>query len=143
MITNYFDENFLDKVEEYTGNPLNHKEDLKRIVDIVEENKEGEEFNDLVFTAKYICGLIRVLSNTSSIPEVTSQEQIKSDLNENINKGAGMIKEIISFGTDEQQDYFENTYLSLTAQNFSNLSKLFSDLEAVKKYLNYQKRLSE
>jgi hypothetical protein len=53
-----------------------------------------------------------------------------------------MLKEIISYTTNEQQDYFEQTYLSLTAQNFSNLTKLFSDLEAVKKYLNYQKRLS-
>ena len=86
---------------------------------------------------------MRVLNNSSAISEVTSFEQIKTDLNENINKEVGMLKEIISFTADEQRDYFEKTFLSLTAQNFSNLSELFSDLEAVKKYLNYQKRLSE
>ena len=139
----YFDENFLNKVEEYTSNPLNCKKDLKTIIEIVSESDLDKQFNDLVFTSKYICGLMRVLNNASAIPEVTSQEQIKSDLNENIKKVVGMLKEIISYTTNEQQDYFEQTYLSLTAQNFSNLTKLFSDLETVKKYLNYQKRLSE
>ena len=143
MITNYFDENFLNKVEEYTSNPLNFKEDLKSIIEIVNESEQDIQFNDLVFIAKYVRGLMRVLNNASAIPEVTSQERIKSDLNENIKKGVTMLKEIISYTTNEQQDYFEQTYLSLTAQNFSNLTKLFSDLEAVKKYLNYQKRLSE
>jgi len=140
---NFYDENFLNEVEEYTGNPLNKKEDLKKIIGFVKEGKNEKEFNDLVFTAKYVCGLMRVINNASAIPEVTSLEQIKSDLNENIKKGVGMLKEIISFSADDQRDYFENTYFSLTAQNFSNLSKLFSDLEAVKKYLNYQKRFSE
>ena len=143
MNSNYFDETFLNKVEEYTGNPLNFKKDLKTIIEIVNESDRNKQFNDLVFTAKYVCGLMRVLNSTSAIPEVTSQEKIKSDLDENIKKGVTMLKEIISYTTNEQQDYFEQTYLSLTAQNFSNLTKLFSDLEAVKKYLNYQKRLSE
>jgi hypothetical protein len=143
MNINLKDENFIKSVEEYTGRPLNQRDDVRGIIKIVMENKKEKEFSELVFTSKYICGLMRVINNASAISEVKSVDQIKFDLSENIKKGVERLKGIISFAEDGQRDYFEKTYLSLTAQNFSNLSQLFSDLEAVKKYLNYQKRLSE
>ena len=137
------DENFIVYVEEYTRKKLVHKEDLKKLISIVNQNGKEEIFHDLVFTAKYICGMMRVVKNAQAIPEVQNLDQIKVDLNENIKKGAEKLREIISSGDGVQLKYFENNYLNLTAQSFSNLSELFSDLEAIKKYLNYRKRLSE
>ena len=37
-------------------------------------------------------------------------------------------------------EYFKKNYFTLSQQNFSDLTQLFSDLESVKKYLNYLKR---
>jgi hypothetical protein len=143
MNQNLSDENFTNYVEEYTGSPLIHKEDIKKIIAIARQNGTQKILDELVFTAKYICGMMRVLKNAQNIPEVQSIEQIKIDLNENIKKGIEKLKEILSASDDTQKKYFENNYFALTAQNFNNLSQLFSDLEAVKKYLNYQKRLPE
>jgi hypothetical protein len=142
MGINLNDKNFLSSVEDYTGSLLQKKEDIKRIIELVVAEKKEEEFEKLVFTAKYICGMMRVLKNAPGIPEVSSIDNIKNDLNENMKKGIEQLKEIISFSDDNQRDYFDRTYFTLTQQNFNNLSQLFSDLESVKKYMNHLKRQS-
>jgi hypothetical protein len=142
MGINLNDKNFLSSVEDYTGSLLQKKEDIKRIIELVVAEKKEEEFEKLVFTAKYICGMMRVVKNAPGIPEVSSIDNIKNDLNENMKKGIEQLKEIISFSDDNQRDYFDRTYFTLTQQNFNNLSQLFSDLESVKKYMNHLKRQS-
>jgi len=139
---NLSDNYFLTKVEAYTSNPLQRKDDLKKTIDVSISNGKEEEFEKLTFTAKYICGMMRVLKNAPGIPDVTSIDHIENDLNENMKKGIELLKEIISFSDDSNREYFDRTYFTLTAQNFANLSQLFSDLESVKKYINHLKRLS-
>lgn len=142
MNNNLGDANFIESVETYTGNPLNRKEDIKSLIRIVTECTKEEEFEELTFTSKYVCGLVRIVKSYQSVPEVTSVEHIEKDLTENIKKGMEVINEIISSGDEERKSYFKKTYLSLTKESFSNLHQIFSDLEAVKKYLNYLKRLN-
>lgn len=139
---NLDDKNFLTGVEDYTGIVLLRKDDIHRLIEVVVVEDKEEEFEQLTFTAKYVCGMMRVVKNAPGIPEVSSIDQIKSDLNENINKGIEQLKEIIASGNEDEKDYFEKTYFTLTKQNFNNLTQLFSDLESVKKYINYLKRLT-
>lgn len=139
---NLDDKNFLKGVEDYTGSVLLRKDDIHRLIEVVVAEKKEEEFEKLSFTAKYICGMMRVVKNAPGIPEVSSINQIKSDLNDNIKKGIEQLKEIIASGNEDEKDYFEKTYFTLTTQNFTNLTQLFSDLESVKKYINYLKRLT-
>jgi hypothetical protein len=137
---NLSDNYFLDKVEDYTSNPLQRKDDIRKIIDVATENGKEDEFEKLTFTAKYICGMMRVLKNAPGIPEVSSTDHVKNDLNENMKKGIEQLNEIISFSDNSNQEYFDRTYFTLTPQNFANLSQLFSDLESVKKYINHLKR---
>lgn len=139
---NLFDNNFLSKVEEYTNNPLERKDDLKKIIDVVLDNSKQDEFEKLTFTAKYICGMLRVLKTAPGIPEINSVDHVKNDLNENMKKGINQLKELISLSVESDKEYFEKIYFTLSQQNITNLSQLFSDLESVKKYLNYLKRKS-
>lgn len=132
------EKDFLDKVEKFTTNPLQKREDVKKIIDAVHQNGKEEDFEKLIFTAKYISGLMRVLISAPGIPEVTSIEHVKNDLNENMKNGIEQLQEIIS--SESEREYFSKNYFTLSQKNISNLSQLFSDLESVKKYLNYLKR---
>ncbi len=142
MGINLTDKNFLTGVEEYTGSLLQKKEDIKKIIELVAAKKKEEEFEKLVFTAKYISGMMRVLKNAPGIPEVNSVDHVRKDLNENMKKGIEQLKEIISSGSESVGDYFNKMYFNLSTQNFSNITQLFSDLESVKKYMNHLKRQS-
>jgi hypothetical protein len=139
---NLDDKIFLRGVEDYTGSLLLKKDDIVKLIGVVVAEKKEEEFEKLTFTAKYICGMMRVVKNAPGIPEVSSIDHVKNDLNENMKKGIEQLKEIIAFSTGDVKDYFEKTYFTLTTQNFSNLTQLFSDLESVKKYINHLKRLT-
>ena len=142
MNNKFADVKFVDYVESFTGNPLNRKEDIKKLIQIVLEKGKEDKFEKLIFNSKYIFGLMRIMKNSTGVPAVDSIEHIKEDLNENIRKGVDQIREIITVSDVEKRDYFEKTYLSVTEQSFNNLYQLFSDLEAVKKYVNYLKRLA-
>ncbi len=142
MLINLNDTNFLEAVEDFSGSLLSKKDDVNKLITVVVAEKKEEEFEKLTFTAKYICGMLRVVKNASNIPEVSSIEHVKSDLNENMKKGVEQLKEIIAFGGESDRDYFNKTYFALTPQTFSNLTQLFSDLESVKKYFNHIKRQS-
>ncbi|MCW8809528.1 MAG: hypothetical protein OQK52_11390 [Ignavibacteriaceae bacterium] len=142
MNSKFSDEKFIENVERYTANPFFLKEDVERLIGVVAEKGKEEEFEELIFTSKYVCGLIRIVKNSTGVPEVNSIEHIKEDLNENIKKGIEQIRGIISANDGKEKDYFEKTFLTPTTQSFNNLYQLFSDLEAIKKYVNYLKRLS-
>jgi len=142
VVINLNDKNFLAGVEGYTGSLLHKKNDINKLIELVVTEKKEEEFERLTFTAKYICGMMRVVKNAPGIPEVNSIDQIKSDLNENMKKGIEQLKEIIDSSNESEKDYFEKTYFTLSTQSFGNLTQLFSDLESVKKYINHLKRLS-
>ena len=139
---NIDDKNFLKEVEDYTGSLLLKKDDIVKLIEVVVAEKKEEEFEKLTFTAKYVCGMMRVVKNAPGIPEVSSIDHVKNDLNENMKKGIEQLKEIIAFSSESEREYFDKTYFTLSTQNFTNLTKLFSDLESVKKYINYLKRLT-
>jgi hypothetical protein len=142
MNNKFADEKFIWNVENYTGNSLILKEDIERLIRIVIEKRKEEEFEKLTFTSKYVCGLMRIIKNEANVPVVNSIEHIKEDLNENIKKAIEQMKEIISGSDKENNEHFKQKYLSVTTQSFNNLYLLFADLEAVKKYINYLKRLA-
>lgn len=142
MSINLSDKNFLKGVEDYTGGLLQKKNDITRIIEMAVAKDKLELFEKLIFTAKYISGMMRVVKNAPGIPEVSSLDQIKSDLNENMKKGIEQLNEILALSCESERDYFDKTYFTLSAQNFSNLTQLFSDLESVKKYINHLKRLT-
>ena len=139
---NLAEENFLIKVEDYTSNPIQRKDDIRKIIYAVSVNGIEEQFENLIFTAKYVCGLMRVLKSAPGIPEVTGVDQVKNDLSENMKKGIEQLKKIISFSNENDQKYFDENYFTLSNQNLNNVTELFSDLESVKKYINYFKRQS-
>jgi hypothetical protein len=142
MVINLNDINFLKAVEDFTGSLLQKRDDVNKLIAVVVAEKKEEEFEKLIFTAKYICGMMRVVKNAPGIPEVSSVDKIKNDLNENMKKGIEQLKEIIASSSESEKDYFDKTYFTLTTLNFSNLTQLFSDLESVKKYINHLKRLT-
>ena len=137
---NLSDKNFLEQVEDYAANLIQHKADIKLLIDEVVKSDKFEEFERLAFTAKFISGMLRVLKSAPGIPEVDTVDHVKKDLNENMKKAVDQMKEIISSSDKKVKLHFEETYFTLTTQSFTNITGLFSDLESVKKYLNFLKR---
>jgi hypothetical protein len=131
---------FVNEVEKFSGTNLNKKAELLRIYEESIKSGKGKTFEDLVFTAKYLRGLMRVLQNSTNNPQVNSSEQIKADFSANIKKVKDQLKDIISNSDVELKKHFDENYFEMSQEGLTNLNELLVDLEWTKMYLNDQKR---
>jgi hypothetical protein len=131
--------NILNDVELFSDSLLKRKADLQIIIDESLQHDFGAEFEDLIFTGKYVQGLKRVLQKGADFQEIDNLDHVKKDLTENMEKVIGDIRGLLIHASETNKKYFEDTYLSLTPNCFQNLNDLMDDLEWIKKYLNYQK----
>jgi len=128
------------RVDEFSNFQLQKRDDLQRFFAISMEGKNYKLFEETIFTAKYVLGLMRVMKKGASFPEIESLEHVKKDLTENMEKISGQIRELISSASEIDNNYFEEKFLKLDADSFLNLNKLLEDLEWTKKYFNDLKR---
>jgi hypothetical protein len=133
---------FLDEVEKETGGILKNRTDIAKLLEICVTGGKEKEFEDLIFTAKYIQGLMRVMKKAQTIPEVQSVDYIKSDFTNNVKKIIEQIRNLFGEKDDESKIYFEEMYLSSRQHSFENLILLLIDLELIKEYVNIMKRSS-
>ena len=111
MLLNLLDENFLDETEKFTNHLLNKKDDVQQLITVVANLKREEEFNELIFTAKYLKGLLRVVNKAPSIPEVESIEQVEADISENMKKVLDQLRGILSGVEESKVNLFEENYV--------------------------------
>ena len=131
---------FCDEVEKFSKNKLLVKSDVQMLVLSAISSLNEELFFSITFTAKYIQGLLRVIQQAGTNPEIKNLTQIKTDLTENMEKITDDLRTLIANSNLEVKEKFETNYLALAAESFSNLRNLLSDLEWVKIYQNQQKR---
>jgi hypothetical protein len=136
---NLSNENFLRETEKFTNHRLNKKDDVQQLISIVTDLRREEVFDELIFTSKYLKGLLRVVNKAPGIPEVESIEHVKADISENMKKVIDQLRNILSGSEASTRNFFEENYLSLNQNSLGNLNLLLADLEAIKKYLNHLK----
>lgn len=130
----------IKKVDEFSNFQLQRRDDLQIIFTEGVKEKNNKLFEDLVFTAKYVQGLMKVMKMGQENSEVKSLEHVKADLTKNMEKIVEQIREIVSGSSQSDRDYIEKNFLQMTADAFKNLNDLLADLDWTKKYLNDLKR---
>lgn len=134
------DINLFDETENFSNSLLTQKEDLIFLYKECINNECIEKFEELCFTGKYVNGLLRVIEAGISNPEVKSLDHIKQDLSLNMEKVISHLKEITLNSSEDFKNILTDKYFSLNADSIKNLTALVSDLDRVKRYLNYLKR---
>lgn len=131
---------FINEVEKFSKRSLNRKAEMITIYEAAVDSNQVDVYRDLCFTAKYLIGMMRVLKEGGSNPQVSSLEHVKKDFAANMNKAAEQLKQIISNTNESTQKYFEEEFLEKSHSGLTNLNELLIDLESAKLYLNHLKR---
>ena len=131
---------FINEVEKFSKHHLNRKPEMISIYEAAVDSNQVDVFRELCFTAKYLLGMMRVLKEGSSNPQVSSLEHVKKDFTENMIKAIEQIKQIIAGSNESQKKYFEEEMFAKTHTGLTNLNELLADLESTKLYLNQLKR---
>lgn len=140
MKESILENNFLDQVEKFVEKKLHRKKDLYLIIEKHFQNKGIDEFEDFTFTGKYVNGLFRVLQSSGNVTDFQNLDQVKKDLNDNIEKVTSRLREITLILNKNDKAMIDRNYLELTKESFQNIRQLAEDLDHIKKYLNYLKR---
>ncbi len=135
-----FSDKLIDEVEQFSNSQLKRKNDLQKIYKECLVNNTAHLFEELIFTGKYVNGLMKVLKKSAKSPEVQNIDYVKKDLSSNIKKLIEQINNILIHSDEETKNYFYNNLLQLTNEAFYNLNELISDFDWTKKYLNEIKR---
>ncbi|MGA8266043.1 MAG: hypothetical protein WB779_16480 [Ignavibacteriaceae bacterium] len=142
MSESYFKDSreLLKKVDEFSNFKLQRRDDLQIIFTEGVKEENNKLFDDIVFTAKYVQGLMKVMKMGQENSEVKSLEHVKVDLTKNMEKVVEQIRQIVAGSSQSDRDYIEKNFLQMTADAFKNLNELLSDLDWTKRYLNDFKR---
>ncbi|MBX2975385.1 MAG: hypothetical protein KF721_04570 [Ignavibacteriaceae bacterium] len=132
----------LQEIDSFSNNKLKLRIELQELLELTAYNSKFDEFENLIFTAKYIQGLMRVVKNAIENPEISNLKQIQADLSQNIEKFYQQLRDVIA-NSDESLKYrYEKDFLELSSESFARLNSLMLDLEWTKMYFNSLKRVN-
>ncbi len=133
-------EDFVNEIERFSKSKLKRKIEVLRIFQLAVDNSNQRGFEDLLFSAKYAMGLMRIIKNHSGNSEIKNFEDIRRDFSSTMEKITLQLGQIIQKSDTDLKKHFEENFFQLNQQSFSNLTDLISDLELTKMYLNDFKR---
>jgi hypothetical protein len=121
---------------EFVHGKVNHPEDIGRIIDLVFQYDNKPVFEELVFHAKYLTGLMRIIQTKDNPLDEEYFKKVKEEYREHIEKVMESFSAIIEPGSDFVKEIFKKKYLALTQESLEQLNKLCEDLGRIKSYLN-------
>ena len=104
-------------------------------------------YYDLLFSAKYVNGLSKILQGGMNLsaarngfsaapPDLDAQEKIKAEFHANILRFTELLKDFLKYTDEPTRREIQQKYLSLSQQSMVNLNSLIYDLSWLKKYYN-------
>lgn len=143
-------EKIITELKEFSSAKLKNEHDISILVEASAQSKKQSLLEEMVFTAKYLNGLGKILhsSRIGSLRAESEKEKIKEDAEEkimnefkqNMQKLSSQISELLENIPEEDKKFFRDKYLSLNRTSLINLTNLIYDLSWVKKYLNSKEK---
>ncbi|GJQ61539.1 MAG: hypothetical protein SCALA702_05920 [Melioribacteraceae bacterium] len=130
---------FILEVENIAFGELIHKDDVKRLLEIIFETKKEKILFELSFAAKYNTGILRIIRNGAKEAEDEYFSRIKKEYSENLTKLKVYLEDILSGTTDYYKNLFEKKYFGSTQKALDNLNDLCEDFAKVKLLLDDRK----
>lgn len=126
-------EKLIEEISDFAERPLRNRFEVSVLIET--SLREPKIFKDLIFKAKYINGLKKVLSGRS-INKDGYMEKIFAEFNKSLEKFLSTLKEVVLASGDSNIKFFEEKYFRLTQESMANVMTLVDDLAIVKEFFN-------
>jgi len=139
MIISEKTKEFIQLLQEFKQDSINFLHELNIIIEIANSPGNSKDFDDLIFTAKYLKGLKNILKTGNAGEE--SQEKITGELTLNVEKLKNGINEILKkSGISTEESFAFNKFFGLDYEHLNNLFLFSDDLAICKEYYNFKGR---
>ena len=143
--------NLVLEIKEYSGNKLKNEADVSLLIECANSEEKQKLFEDMIFTAKYLNGLGKILHSnmggtlqTGGIEDdkldENAEEKIRNEFKQNMLKFTSQLSEIVNEVSGNERENFSRKYLAMNSATLVNLTNLIYDLSWVKKYMNSKKQ---
>ncbi len=140
MIISEQTRNFIQSADDLSGNKIKFRDEVSTIVEHFSVINDAEKFEELIFKAKYLNGLMKVFASSAQNPEITNLEQIQKDFTENFGQFREILSAVISSLEENLKADMNRKFLELTPEAMLNTKSLIGDFDWVKRFLNDVRR---
>jgi hypothetical protein len=138
---------FIIELNEFSNNKIKNISEVTCMVELNCNEENKKLFKDIIFTAKYLNGLGRVLQMSLTAPpeddnnvKLKSAEKVREEYKNNLNHFIKQLELYLLHSDEDFNKEFNNKFLSLNRTSMVNLTTLIYDLSWVKKFLNSKDR---
>jgi hypothetical protein len=133
---------FINDLKQFSSGKLKQPDDIAFLYEISTITKQEKLFGDIIFTAKYINGLGKIIHGNVSTTGATKPidesalDKIKTEFKDNLQKLTSQLNILLENADPDDRSDFVNKYLSPTHESLVNIINLIYDLSWVKKWWN-------
>lgn len=136
-------EQIISELKNFSGYNIKNTDDLTLLIEFSFTNERL--FGEIIFTAKYLNGLERVLKRFNQTASIEDREEslnkLRDEYRKNILIFIGLLRKLLNDNkTHVTTANFERKYLSPEQNSMTNLISLISDLSWVKKFYNSKRK---
>jgi len=125
----------IDDISDHSKSTIKNYYEITVIIDTSISQAKQEEFKELIFTAKYVNGLKKVLADRT-INNDKYMEKMFEEFNKNMQKVIDLIRKIVECTAEIEKKYFNEKYFLMNHESLVNTMGLIEDLSLCKEYFN-------
>jgi hypothetical protein len=122
-------------VQDYMGKQFKYPAHIIYLFELAQKSGDPESLRKLMFTAKYVNGLKRVVSS-GSYTEDKYLEKLFEEFNQNVQKMLNIIDEMLEDSDDARSREVRSSYLKMDHESLARSLQLAEDLSLCKEYFN-------
>lgn len=135
-MNNSFDsKKLIEDINENSSRLIKNYFELTVLSEIAFNNDRSDEFDKLIFKAKYVKGLKSVLANRTVTGD-DYMEKIFVEFNQSVRNVIELLKELTENSDEKVKMFFNEKYFKLTQESMVNVMELIEDLSLCKEYFN-------
>lgn len=124
-------------IKEFSGGKLKNEFELSALIEFTHTNKSDISFKDIIFKAKFLKGLAKVMA--VSVESKENSEKFMTEYTTELKNLTELILNALQNSDPVILNTFKNKYFELTPDCFINMNLLIEDLSVCKDYYNDKK----
>ena len=124
-------------IKEFSGGMLKNEFELSALIEFTHTNKADVSFKDIIFKAKFLKGLAKVMA--ISVESEENSGKFMSEYTTELKNLTELIQKGLQISDPIILNSFKNKYFELTPESFINMNFLIEDLSVCKDYFNDKK----
>ncbi len=123
---------FISQLELFSNGKLNYPEKIRELLQIAMQTGLTQEFEELVFQAKFLMNTREVMKKNR--PGGEGFEKLSAEFESSQHRSMALLKNLVERAAPELSGHYSEFFFSLDAESFIRLMNLYSDLRWIKNW---------